>query len=403
MTNQNRRGVTLVELLIVIALITLLAALTLPTLRQVLKHSQVPQAARMVEAYAESAKSRAIASGRRVALVIERARADAGGGVGSDALIANETSTHLSIAEVFPPYEGDWAGSTATPVSVAGSGYVDAIDIPVAQAATLLDLNQSPPVPNGFVSLGALVQLGDRSQGFIVSGTPSITLAGNIRIPLANAPSIALPGTGYAAQSNEAMWPLTQEMADNGVRFKIFRLPSKTMSGSVTLPRGTCIDISCSGVGPAGRDFSADAISSGAGIAASAGDYGPIFIVFNPRGSVDIAYFQGRVSNGSGGYIPGLRRVLPTGVLHFLIGRTEQVQPSNLLAPYSGGQISSRDDFTSNLNDASNYWLSLNPYSGNIYTSPVTAVAAPQNPMTVASRLIEARSNATVAVSSVGY
>ena len=357
-----KRGLTLIELLIVMAIVVLLAGLTLPSVKNLLKDQKIGQAARVVQGYAESARARSIATGRRVALVLERARTDAGGGASAsgDSLIANDTCIRMSLGEVFPPYEGDWAGTTATVFDKSLDGFVDWMEIPAAQAASLLGTN-------GLVSAGDLVELDDRNQGFIVSAISSGSSASGtpvVQLALANPPMI------NGKQCNAPIWPLTSALSSGSeVRFRIFRKPTKMMAGSVVLPRGTCVDLSMSGVGPAGRDFSTAAISAPTGSAAASGDFGAVYIVFSPRGTLEIAYYQSRTVV-SGNIVSSPIRVLPNGIFHLLIGRADQVDPLYGTAG-SLAKVSTRDDFKPNLIDPANVWVSINPYSGMIYSSQV--------------------------------
>lgn len=360
-----RLGVTLVELLIVMAVIVLLAGLSLPSVKGLLKDQRISQSARIVQGFAESARARAIANGRRVALVLERARPDAAGGVGSDGLIANDTCVRLSLGEVFPPYEGDWSGTTARIFdelpSGSTDGFVDFMEIPASQSASLVGAN-------ALVTPGDVVELADRNQGFVVtaiSGPVTSTHTGSsvVRIALAN-PPLAITGS----RSNEPVWPLTPELASGAeVSFRIYRKPSKMMAGSVTLPRGTCVDLSVSGVGQLGREFSTRAITPGSVTNPAPGDYGAVYIVFGPRGTVEIAYYQNQAISG-GNIIKGIVRVLPTGVFHLLVGRTDQVDPG-YGTPQAMSAVSGREDFRPNLLDTANIWVSMNPYSGMIYSS----------------------------------
>ena len=68
----RRRGVTLVELLIVMGVLTILATLSLTTVKGLLKDQKISQAGRLVEQYFESARIRALTNGRPVAVFLER-------------------------------------------------------------------------------------------------------------------------------------------------------------------------------------------------------------------------------------------------------------------------------------------------------------------------------------------
>lgn len=395
LTRLPLRAFTLVELLVVLGIIVILAAIALPTVKNLLQDQKITQAARAVQGYFESARGRALASGRPVAVIFERLPFSSAGTVGTDLYRTNSTCVRLSMGEVFPPYEGDWAGATAT---LIGSPYATAAQIDVAQAASLMDTSVNPPVSSGLVSLGDAIQFSDRQQAFAIIRDPFVVMNALgqplVQIDFANPPSLS----GLALV--EPTWQTvgTPLAAGAKVRFRIHRKPSKSMTGGIILPRGTCIDLAFSGSGTLGREFAPDQIQ-GSSTAAS-DSFGPVFIVFGERGTVELAYYQGRVGNS----VTALQ-VLPTGIYHFLIGRTEQVPsplplPGDMLAPDAGAGVESdRDDFKSNLMDPGNVWVSINPFSGAIYTSQVTGVVAP---ITLPGRTAQARQLATSMVSRGG-
>jgi hypothetical protein len=106
----------------------------------------------------------------------------------------------------------------------------------------------------------------------------------------------------------------------------------------------------------------------------------PLMIVFDKDGSV--AYWTGSTA----------APIYPSGLMHLLVGRKEQV---SLNSPLAVADPSDADTFTSNLNDAGNAWLSINPYTDGIYTSQVQT----GNEIgTLAQRLFTARQFASNAV-----
>ena len=98
---------TLVELLIVMAVLTILATMALTTLKGLLKDQKVTQAARLAQQYIETAKIRAITSGRPVAVFLERVSLNGDSLNPGAPRPENYMATRLSIGEVFPPYIGD--------------------------------------------------------------------------------------------------------------------------------------------------------------------------------------------------------------------------------------------------------------------------------------------------------
>ena len=346
-------GFTLVELLIALAVIVLLTTITLPSFRSMLKDQRVSQSARVIQSMAESARARAIALGRPVALIFDRVPVDPAADTAFN-LISDNTCTRLSIGEVFPPYEGDWAGSTgmledlrpATP-----DGIPDTLTIELAKVASLWDTTTG--TATGLVEAGDLLQLSDHSQTFSVTAISVTGTSPNffVQIGFSNPPA----GFGTA----EPLW----STSGSDVRFRLIRRPSKTLAGSIAIPRGLCVDLSESGIGRAGAEFAVGPRPT----TSFADRYGPLFVVFNARGNVDGVYFRQHGTAASATEILFVSTG-PTGVMHFLVGRTDQVQPAGA-AP-----VSDRDDFKSNLYDGANIWISINPFTGAIYSSPNAAI-----------------------------
>lgn len=367
---RRRNAVTLVELLVVMAVVVLLAGLVLPSVRTLLKDQRTSQSARVVQGFIESARARAIASNRPVAVILERL-----GDLDSDS-VGLHTCTQLSLGEVFPPYEGDWAGATGTLMDATGDGYADSFDIPMAQAATL----------SSIASVGDLIEFGMHKVTFRIT---AITTAGtNVRVSFLNPPQYT-SGKGKLVYSSEQRLP-TKGGATENLRFRIYRKPTKTLAGSVVLPRGTCIDLAWSGLGTTGLDFrtSTNQIASqNSTIAAKRS----VFIVFNGSGSVDLVYeFQ---QNTGGSAIVPAPTVL--GLIHLLIGRTDQID----LAASSTG-VPDREDVKANVADTANNWVSINGFSGRVYSSDIAPPDSSNS--TDAAVAATARYFATVGVNKKG-
>lgn len=376
----GRRGFTLVELLIVMAVLVLLAAVALPSVKELLKDQKGSQAARLIQSYAESARARAIATGRPVAMVIDRMYVD-----GSRDLAGNDSCTRLSIGEVFPPYEGDWSSALATIITRtadAGGGPPlprgrQYAQIQFDHAASLYSVGTGP---TGMVSAGDLIQFGTSSRLYRVADSPNdadtdvITfIAGSgttpayLQIDFDNPPYDEDAGllTGEATIFPSA--PMT---------FRIYRKPSKSLAGSITFPRGICIDLASSGIGQSGIQFGTASIAAVSRLGDPERDhlpgaYGPIQIVFDPAGRVqDVFYGLTPIVGGSAGNL--LARRPADSTIHLLIGKTEQVVPSPAyLGPTIVPAFDETDDVNYNLLDPANFWVSINPFTGSITTSQV--------------------------------
>ncbi len=332
-------GFTLVELLVVMAAISVLAAVTLPSIKGLLHDQKVTSAARMVKSHIEAAQARAISSGRRVAVIMERN--------------ANDTNvvTRLSIGQSFPPYEGDVSPTLGT-LGNSGSGlFFNQITIPTASASLLV---ATPPV----FSAGDFIQIGNSGPLYSITTIPSTGV-----VTFANPP---LDPTGSFATQEPQL--LIAGKVNTSASFRIFRRPSKSFVQTSALPRGTCIDMTVSGIGQSGNEFAATSAAP------------PLMIIFDPDGSI--------FSITDGVNPP----ISPTSITHLLVGRTEQV---SLASPLSLEDPDNSGTFNANLNDNGNSWISINPVTGMIYSS---GMQAGSESTTLATRLQVARTFATNAI-----
>ncbi|MCA9192231.1 MAG: prepilin-type N-terminal cleavage/methylation domain-containing protein [Planctomycetales bacterium] len=365
-TSPLRAGFTLIELLVVMGVLTILAALTLPTVKDLLKDQKGSQAARLVQAYFESAQARAIATGRPVAIILDRS---------GTASPNSDICTRLSIGETFPPYEGDLSGARAAISDHPTLSNHQIASIPLADAASLWDTNTNSS--SGMVGPYDVIQFGDSARPYRIK---ELTLAGSapnvfINITFQNAsiaPGIVLTGGVTVPIVEPAIFPAAPQP------FRIYRKPTKSLAGNIVLPRGVCLDLSVSGIGRSGTDFGINTISlnpaSGSLFSVPAGlDYGSVNIVFSPTGTIRDVYFTEISGPANNPLIEFSRHPTPDKI-HLLVGKVDQVfpDPSYLAAtPVPDPKVSTRDDFTYNIFDSSNFWITLNPYSGSISSAQV--------------------------------
>jgi type II secretory pathway pseudopilin PulG len=106
----RRPGVTLVELLVVILVMLMITAVTIPAIRPALEGRKIREAARMVEVFLNGARNRAIASGHSVGVLIEPD--------------PDEPSQCISLSYVEQPdpYAGDYQSSTVLTLGNGGFG-----------------------------------------------------------------------------------------------------------------------------------------------------------------------------------------------------------------------------------------------------------------------------------------
>ena len=107
---MRRSGVTLVELLIVVMVMLMITAVTIPAISPALEGRKTREAARMVEVFLNGARNRAIEKGHPVGVMITPDE--------------NEPSQCIALTYVEqpPPYAGDYTTSTVTILGNGGFG-----------------------------------------------------------------------------------------------------------------------------------------------------------------------------------------------------------------------------------------------------------------------------------------
>ena len=410
-----RRGFTLIELLIVVGILTILATLSLTTVKGLLKDQKITQAAQLAKEYFETARLRALSSGRPVAVFLDRVSAvgDANGA----AIPANFTTTRLSIGEVFPPYTGDVIGATGSMWDInfdlhngapnqprQADNFADQIRFIVQDVASGFG-------PGGFISVGDTIEFDGYNGRFMIEDIRQVGT--QIAVTFFNPPEqynprwLQLVANGSNDPTFEATHsrvppqiPVINRDASNNqvqvgigddtsaltsslpaVGFRVYRRPTKSLVGSVTLPRGICIDLAASGFGPfsagAGDTSSVFSASTLPGLADTpanqlkSGSYSRLGVLFSADGRLASVIAE----NNLGG-TKSFGGNEATQVLHLLVGKSEQVATlTSTPNIYQRSLPSDRDQFRSNVLDSSNIWISCNPFTGEVRTSQAAEVS----------------------------
>jgi prepilin-type N-terminal cleavage/methylation domain-containing protein len=285
--NCNRRGLTLVELLVVVGVVSVLAAIVLPSIKNVLTDRKSSQTAIVVRNFLEAARARAIGKNRTVAVVLERlsSRTQIVGGVpvsetATTAILTPDTNfipynacIRMSLAEEPLPVTEAMMPTTVTiRARRPGDGLTPPIPNPGAYAGMdrLLDADQLagmvemrifeviPSATNiDIASLlgdslinGSQISFGNSKRRFTVVSprSPSVHTAhfgsaGDNRIWFSVMNEEGLEGLGERAlEPAESLAP-----GQTSTQFKIYSRPKPIYSEVVQLPRGMCIDLSLSG------------------------------------------------------------------------------------------------------------------------------------------------------------
>ena len=318
LANASRRGLTLVELLIVISIAVVLLAVAIPLAKQPLEQQKLRGASRQLNSLIASAQARAVELNRPVGLIFEiRDIGDVIDQSGLDAINATEGITRVHFAEVPPLYGGDVSGAQVVVIRDVNDGFYYAHFDQRSYAGV-----------QSFVRAGELIRFGYRGRWFPVTTAPQVITAGveiRVRITVVNASEIS---------------------QNRPIQFQIKRRPQKSIRPPIDLPDDIVIDLVGSGVGNSTTNFGVwfDAPNN----TWQRFGFPYVMLMFQPSGAIDQIY-----------YGPVAKR--PGGPIHFLVGRADQVLPT---APFT----SSNDDLA-NLRDPEALWVSIGHTTGRVTTT----------------------------------
>jgi type II secretory pathway pseudopilin PulG len=289
--NRVVYGLTLVELLVVVGVVSLLTAIILPAVKTLLTDRKSSQSAIVVKNFFEAARARAIGKNRTVAVVLERlssrAKWDPEANNNAGAYISETATSVITLADSnFVPYNACIRLSLAEePAPITES----MLSAPVVMYPRTIS---NPGIPNfptdNYVDEDAVVDShgGSEVRAFNIQGPEAAlqvlarSLVSGSEISFGNSKrrfAIVSPRTptvhlNFLAQHRNDQTPqgiwfaVVNELAadDSGERasppyfgfgsggftsFKIYSRPKPIYSEMVQLPRGMCIDLSLSGFG----------------------------------------------------------------------------------------------------------------------------------------------------------
>jgi len=236
--------VTLLELLIVMAIMVMVTAAAIPIMIPAVQNRRMREASRLASSYISGARSRAIETGRPVGVMAERFNG------GNFAMV-------LSYVEVPRPYAGDFSGSK---IMVSSSGSVTAF--------TLTDT-----LWTNVIRCGDTIKLGFKGKTYFLSDAPTLATPGK---PISVAPSTT-PWQLISRDGSPVVLPTTYAA---GVPFQIIRQPVRSSAAPMQLPEGVVVDLLCSGMGITPLS------TFTAGPTYTDVTFNPV-VIFSPNGSVD--------------------------------------------------------------------------------------------------------------------
>lgn len=304
---RQNRGLTLVELLVVIVILSMVTVATIPLMQPPSGERKIREAARNVATTFELARARATETGRPAGVWIEP-QAKVNGAV---------EAYKLFLCDVPPPYAGDTTTSSA---SVTNNGMM-----------VTVTLNNSGSAPS-LVKYGDRIRLNYRGPWYrIDGGTDGTNISGGgLTLAINQAPDFApAPAEG------------------NNIPFEIIRQPVKSSITPTILPTNApaaIVDLSQSGYGNSGHGENAFGHGS---------NLKPVVVTFTPTGRVhQVQHYDGN----------DLEIDQPTAMIYLLVRlRKEEGLMEN------GVAYTATDSFK----DFSAYWIGINPTTGLVSVASV--------------------------------
>lgn len=278
--DRAARGVTLLEILIVLTIMLMVTGATIPLIAPALQNRRMQEASRLVSSFISGARSRAIETGKPVGVVFER----------SNGL---PFCSQLSYVEVPPRYSGDTLDSKVLVDNTTGR---------------VTGMSPSTAIQPNLVRYGDLIQFDFKGPIYVIASrmTTPDDKAGQVAPPPASGTPWILRDAATGAT------PVNIPNYAAGISFQIIRQPVRSSATPLQLPDGTVVDLLNSGM-KVDQTFQPPSTTPPI-------PYDPT-IVFAPQGSVRYVSW----------WIPDpmmpsniiYKLMPPTGPLFFLVGKRE--------------------------------------------------------------------------------
>ena len=392
-TPYSRAAYTLVELLIVLAIMVLLAAVALPTVKDLLANQQIAKTARNLSAYMDKARSRAIAEGKFVGIRLERLNAFNP--------VSRAQSIRIRELTSVPPYTGDASNAFAVLKTVYKNH--EAYEDFFPQGVDYLTIVELSPFDNALLALSASMMhkvplenegipgkyYPDLSNVLQPKSHPADDVAAPIRSgdflelpggrlvpfvleyrPLNDTESLTINGTTIVRPTDVRLIVDLSEQKSLGtksfpagnpsfppggrkIKYKIHRRLVVSTAAPYSLPRGVAIDLNYSGTGMKGNEFAPSPLTTDI---ANGNNAKPIDIVFGPDGgvvSLTTAFSD----------VPSF----PQGQIFICLGDSDGIRPDNLFTPEKKAPA--------NLVNLESKWIVINPGTGRVVSAPFSSVS----------------------------
>jgi prepilin-type N-terminal cleavage/methylation domain-containing protein len=330
-TPKQRQGVTLVELLIVISILSVMTAIMIPRLRVINKDRNIREAARIVASAFAKASTRASAEGTSGVIIERHPNFIDDNGV-------NYAGTRMYAMRRLPPYAGDDFGAIAT----------------VLPGGTSLTINtpfEHDPATHPLILVGDEIRLNYSSVRYRIN---SVSLSGLTM-------TIGFDLGGVRPTLEDGVYP-----------FVIYRQPRKLNSSEIDLPDGYYIDLRVSTVlVPTPTTAPTPPDDWERGTVLDDRSTRDIAVFFNQLGAIN-RFTYGATNVATQNEFPAA--AIPSGTLYFYVTNYDpKVLPTA----------------AQSLSNAAAMWVTVDQVTGSVNVSPN---APPPNTLTtVFDRLLYAR------------
>jgi type II secretory pathway pseudopilin PulG len=332
LSRRSVRGVTLLELLVVIGIILAITAAVIPVMAPAMAGRRLREASRGVNTFISSARNKALATGRSVGVAFERLEAEA------------QASTVLTLVEAPPPWSGDNVESKMLVRSngrIVGFSTASEIGWQIAK-----------------VRPGDIIKFNFRNTAYRLVG-PTDPFAAE---PTDMNPWLFVHDDPRMSNVAPRIGQANPSLPPTELPFQITRAPAlnstfRSAAASYQLPVGTVVDLSVSGSDdiPTYGRFGRVELNDVAAVKSR-----PVMILFGPNGSLERVTYETVDSSNT----PTLVSFRPTAALQFLVGRRDGVG----IGPDTV-QNTPVDELP-NWRDLDNFWISIYPQSGLIISNP---------------------------------
>lgn len=388
--HSPKAAFTLVEMLVVIFLVSVLATIALPMLRETIRSEKATRTARQVVTALELARSRAVGSSQPVGLVLFRR--------GPNDPTSRCHAMDLRLTTSVPTYQGESSSAKAllyhdsTPgvplgriPDVANAALLN----PIENTLLLQTANRAAEAntPQTAFRRGNEMRLGDSGRRLKIfdisrfrrhSATdPPDDFDGWIKINFDSRGRSDAGGNVVSEFPDSLLTlPETVSMEVDGSSvdvaqsrlssYQIIRDTTPSAAPMIRLPRGYTLDLNFSGIGIGGTQFAPRAIDPSQANAQPSVDFRSVQILFAS---------DGRLETVSHGRFTGGQVVLfaqrPTGLIFLCVGKVEGVFAQ------THRWFSHQNDQLSNLRDPESVWIVINPFNGHVSTAPMASINPP--------------------------